>query len=322
MISEKNRGIYVGLAGSLLLICLALYHAGQPATQQAPQDNKQLEILTVSSVQEIWDYYDSIGYTFEELRNGSVKVPRIYLERIVNTWAKDQSLSSKKSLFYRTMLPLVLMVNEKIMEEREYLLELKKKRELKRYLAKDEHQWLNHLARRYRIIKKDEKFKTCGLYFNKLLLRVDEIPVSMALGQMAYESAYATSRFAGEGNALFGQWRWGDGMMPSEQRDGKGDYRVADFAFPIDSMKAYAMNMNTNPAYKKFRKARTAQRSKGLETLDGFRLALTLERYSERRQEYVKTLQGIIATNSLSQLDDATLMPGRPIILVPQLTDS
>ena len=96
----------------------------------------------------------------------------------------------------------------------------------------------------------------------ELLIRVDVIPVSLALGQAAYESGYATSRFAGLGNALYGQWSWGGkGMKPDQQRRSEhGDYRIRGFEAPQASVIAYTINLNTHFAYEGFRDKRAELR--------------------------------------------------------------
>ena len=137
---------------------------------------------------------------------------------------------------------------------------------------------------------------------------MDTIPVSLALGQAAYESAYGTSRFAYSGNALFGQWSWGQrGMFPEKRRDGLGDYRIATFRTPIDSARAYANNLNTFFAYEAFRKLRAKHRSRGVGPLDGYQMAATMGSYSELREAYVKTLRKIIRENHLEQLNEIRL---------------
>ena len=278
--------------------------------------------LTITTVQEVHEYYNSIGYTLDKLQAGSLPVPRIYLESIIHTWAQNQTISDKKSLFYRTMLPLVLRVNEVIAAERNYLITLARRFDANQQPDDRDRNWLTNMAWRYKTVKHNGEVILSSEFFTQLLERVDEMPVSMALGQMAYESAYASSRFAGEGNALFGQWNWGKGMMPKEQRREKGDYRIAQFDSPIDSMHAYAMNINTHWAYKNFRIQRSKQRQEGKTNLDGYSLARTLDRYSEQGKEYVKTLQGIIKTNRLSQLDNAKLSIAPPVSLIPRLQES
>ncbi|MCB2182501.1 MAG: glucosaminidase domain-containing protein [Desulfobulbaceae bacterium] len=320
---KKHFFFYARLLGSLLIPALTLIILLKQPTHppwEVPEDPPIN--LTVETVQEVRDYYESIGYTLNSLQTSMTEVPRIYLDSIVNTWAKSETVASKKSLFYRTMLPLVLRTNEIIEAQRKHLLTLAADFHNGEELNSDDFDWLKDLASYYKVVKNGQEVSLSENFFHKLTLRVDCIPVSMALGQMAYESGYATSRFAGEGNALFGQWRWDKGMKPEKQREGKGDYRVADFKSPIDSIEAYARNMNTNRAYQEFRQERSKQRAEGRKYLDGMRLSATLHRYSEERHRYVSILQGIIKNNHLSQFDGAGLADCTPVILIPDLGDS
>ncbi len=275
--------------------------------------------LTVSSAREVWDYYEKISFTMANLEAGHVDVPRIYLTNIINTWAKDETVTFKKSLFYRTMLPLILRVNELIANERHRLSELLTKKK-ESSLTPPEMQWLRELAVEYRVLNRSYRGRVTDQHLETLLRRVDIIPTSMALGQAAYESAYATSRFAMEGNALFGQWRWGSGLLPAEQRGGLGDYRIADFATPLDSMAAFAKNLNTNRAYMGFRMMRSDLRNRE-EPLDGYTLAAGLVNYSEKGEAYVETLRQIISQNNLGLLDNVKLGSGQPISLSPTWSD-
>ncbi|MEW6520384.1 MAG: glucosaminidase domain-containing protein [Thermodesulfobacteriota bacterium] len=304
-----------------LLVCLASYRF-LPLLQPAPQrpweaPEEEPEELTLESARQVWDYYEAIGYSCGGIENSDFEVPRIYLDTISGNWADDQSVASRKSLFYLSMLPLVLRVNEQISAERSYLRVLEEQYREGRQPAEQDRAWLENLARRYKVVREDGELDLTEEFFAKISLRVDTIPVSIALGQMAYESGYATSRFATQGNALFGQWCWGgEGIMPENRRENLGDYRIADFPTLIDSIKAYAMNINTHEAYRDFRQARAAQRRQQKDDLDVYSLLATLEFYSEKREEYVETLQGIIGHNRLTMFDRAKLSPGRPVVLV------
>ena len=131
------------------------------------------------------------------------------------------------------------------------------------------------------------------------------IPAGLALGQAAYESGYGTSRIAVEGNALFGQWTYGGkGLVPEQQRKNLGDHRIAAFDWPFDSVRGYFINLMSHPAYEDFRHLRAELRARG-EPLTSMALADGLIKYSERGQEYVDTLKGIIRVNGLAIADDA-----------------
>jgi Bax protein len=140
---------------------------------------------------------------------------------------------------------------------------------------------------------------------DELLYRLDVIPAGLVLGQAAYESGYGTSRFAVEGNALFGQWTYGgEGLKPEQQRKELGDHRIAAFDWPFDSVRGYFINLSSHPAYEEFRQLRAELKAQG-KPLTSLALADGLKSYSERGQEYVDTLKGIIRTNKLDKCDDA-----------------
>jgi uncharacterized FlgJ-related protein len=147
-------------------------------------------------------------------------------------------------------------------------------------------------------------------------MRVDIIPPSLALAQAAEESGWGTSRFADVGNALFGQWTWSEGIAPLEQREGKGDYRIAKFDSPLDSVRAYMLNLNTHAAYRSLRERRREMRVRG-DQLSGWELAETLTSYSERGAAYVETLHTIMRVNRLAATDSAYLTDSPPIYLTP-----
>ena len=150
-------------------------------------------------------------------------------------------------------------------------------------------------------------------------IKLDIVPPGLALGQAAYESGYGTSRFAVEGNALFGQWTYGGkGMVPEQQSRDLGDHRIASYDWPFDSVRGYYLNLFSHPAYEDFRRLRAELRAAG-KPLTSLALADGLIKYSERGQEYVDTLKGIIRVNKLDLADDASFRdePMRFLVSAP-----
>ena len=153
--------------------------------------------------------------------------------------------------------------------------------------------------------------------FTELLMRVDVVPPSLSLAQAASESGWGTSRFAAEGNSLFGQWTWGKGLKPTEQRTSKlGDYRVAAFDSTAQAAYSYALNLNTARAYRALRLKRADLRRQNLR-ISGTVLAETLVNYSERGQAYVDDLKALIRENRLDDADDASPRHMTVIHIVP-----
>ena len=137
---------------------------------------------------------------------------------------------------------------------------------------------------------------------------MDEIPVSLALAQAAKETGWGTSRFAQEGNALFGQWTWsGEGLKPKDAEKDQG-HKVMKFNVLQASVRAYQRNLNTHSSYKDFRQERAKLRDKG-QPLDSIVLSQFLNKYAETGNQYVEVLQKIIKQNNLKDFDDAKLLP-------------
>ena len=137
---------------------------------------------------------------------------------------------------------------------------------------------------------------------------MDEVPVSLAIAQAAKETGWGTSRFAQEGNALFGQWTWsGEGLKPKDAEKNEG-HKVMKFNVLQASVRAYQRNLNTHSSYKDFRQARAKLRD--LEKpLDSIILSEFLDKYAETGNQYVEILQKIIKQNSLKDFDNAKLLP-------------
>ena len=137
---------------------------------------------------------------------------------------------------------------------------------------------------------------------------MDEVPVSLAIAQAAKETGWGTSRFAQEGNALFGQWTWsGEGLKPKGADKNQG-HKVMKFNVLQASVRAYQRNINTHSSYIKFREERAKLRDQGLK-LDSLKLVLHLDQYAETGNKYVEVLKKIIIQNKLKDFDDARLLP-------------
>ncbi len=253
--------------------------------------------------------HDLLGYDLDAVRRGA-PVPRKFLASLPKDLDRVSDTAERKRLFFAGILPLILRVNELISEDRTRLLALETKVGSGQGLNDWERRWLATLAAHYGLAPRQGAEETD---FARLEHRVDIIPPSLALAQAAIESGWGRSRFAREGNALYGQWTWDDGddgIVPARRGDGM-THRIRAFPFLIDSVGAYADNLNRNPAYRAFRRVRSALR-RGGGPLRGIDLVQTLRAYSERRDAYVAELKAIIAANDLGDFDNARLAPPRP----------
>jgi len=223
------------------------------------------------------------------------------LGRRVPDFKSMGDVEERKKAFFAFMVPLVQKVNEKISRKRDHLLKLYHEYKKTGHVSHHDMVWLRDTAAAYGI--PGISFSTPQAWKN-LSARVDIVPPSLALAQAANESNWGTSRFARKGNNYFGQWchTRGCGLVPERRPEG-AHYEVARFSSPLDSVKAYAQNINTNRAYAELRVIRAKERGKGKEP-KGYTLSEGLESYSARGLVYVHSLQALIKNNNLEQYDN------------------
>lgn len=265
-------------------------------------------------VEDSIEYLTSINYWNEKSHHEAQDTPRIILVAATKHWAnrsKNVPVEIKKELFYRSITPMLLYANKLILADREEVEKINKRLIKGKVLTSEEMNYIQSTAEEYGLEVKADPTELV----TQLLRRVDSIPPSLALGQTAYESGYGTSRFAVEGNAFFGQWTYsGKGMKPKEHRASKGNYGVAAYRWPFDSVRSYMKNLNTHTAYQGLRDKRAELRRQGKE-VTGLTLAETLGSYSEKGMTYVETLKSIITTNDLGVSDKAYLRD-EPVTLI------
>jgi Bax protein len=206
-----------------------------------------------------------------------------------------ESSKQRKEFFIQIILPLILQENNNIKLDRKRLFSIINKSNN----TELEKKWLKKKYKQYGIPSRD---------LSTLKIRMDVVPVSLALAQAAKETGWGTSRFAQEGNALFGQWTWsGEGLKPKEADESQG-HKVMKFNVLQASVRAYQRNLNTHKTYKEFRLARAQLRDAG-KPLDSIFLSKYLDEYAETGQQYVKIIQKIIEQNDLKDFDNAKLLP-------------
>jgi len=293
------------------LLYLALTALG--GLQTAYSDTAIIRTVESKNYNDVLQLFNEIGYTAEQWQAGIREVPRIEITNIPQRWQKVTQtipVSDKKNIFFRLTGSGILQANEKIMSEREHLLNAIDKKDI------DENEWLTALAVKYKVIKQEsEKLDNAALI--DLKKRVDIVPPSLALAQAAEESGWGTSRFAIKGNSLFGQWDFsGKGIKPKEQRANLGNYGIAAFDSPQDSIEAYMLNLNTHRAYQRMRQKRAVFRQQDKQPT-GWDLAKTLDKYSERGADYVKSLHSIMSYNKLNDADQAYLWDKGKIVVSP-----
>ena len=271
------------------------------------------DVIVLAGLDETIASLQAQNWWGEEKHGEQLTVPRTMIAGISKQWrdnAPTLPVSTKKEIFYRFMLPLVVHANAMVVDRRERLQRLADTIKAGDKLTIDDDTWLREIAVVLRITDRDQIKQVTDTdaltkVIDQRLYKLDVIPAGLVLGQAAYESGYGTSRFAVEGNALFGQWTFGgEGLIPEQQRKQLGDHRIASFQWPFDSVRGYFINLSSHPAYEDFRRIRAERKAAGkpLRSLD---LAEGLKNYSERGQKYVDTLKSVIRVNKLDIADDA-----------------
>ncbi len=237
--------------------------------------------------------FENLKYDLKSIRLGQSVKP-VYLSKLPKDLKKIKSTNKRKDTFIKIVMPLILSENEKILEDRNKLFRILGKQSN----TMGEKVWLKRRFKDYDIKGED---------IAELKLRMDIVPTSIAIAQAAKESGWGTSRFALEGNAMYGQWTWGgEGIEPSK-KDKEKEHKILKFPKLQSSVAAYMKNLNTHRGYSEFRDKRSKIREKKQE-VNGLDLVDYLYNYAQTGSEYVKTLKIIIQQNNLNDFDNSILM--------------
>ena len=247
----------------------------------------------------VLNLFEDVNYDLNKVRKDK-KVKPIYFTQFPRDLDELQSVKLKKETFIKIVLPLIVAENEKILEDRAKL----KKIVSKKMTTDSEKQWLRQKLLEYKV--KNGKV-------DDLTKKMDIIPTSLALAQAAKESGWGTSRFALEGNAMFGQWTWtGNGIEPLF-KDKSKSHKILKFPILRASVKSYINNLNTHKSYRKLREKRFVLRNKN-RRIEGLKLTETLDNYAETGKEYTKIIAQIIKENRLTDFEPVTLTKSKKVL--------
>ena len=247
----------------------------------------------ISQAREMIDIFKKYDFTIDSfIKDQSANL--IIFSSLPKDFMDINSVSERKNLFINTLLPIAFIENLKILDDRKRILDWWSQSNGETYQREFWPSWLYNVS---------DKYDYEGSNIGELLMRVDIVPLSLALAQAAIESGWGTSRYLREGNALYGQYTFDKslGLKPQDRDRGK-DFYVRKFINLSDSTRSYLKNINTHNAYVKFRQERGTLRMNG-DTLTGLSLSRFLDNYSERRSAYVADIKTIIETNNFMKFD-------------------
>jgi len=297
----KQHNIFNRRLGALFLASLICALLLTPISASASNSGEPShEVVKANTLHELQAIFQELDYDWKRLDRG---VPSFILTGFPQDIGQGNDITLKKEAFFMGLLPMVLISNEEIAQQRATAMRLFKLQQ-QRTLSSAEKSTLAQLAASYKVKGNvlNEPDKQA-----ELIKRMDIIPPSLVLAQAANESAWGSSRFARLGNNLFGEWTFtpGTGIVPKGRPPG-ANYEVRKFSSIYASIKSYMKNLNTNAAYRELRSIRADLRKANKE-IDGLSLAFGLKRYSQRGGAYINEIQSMIRQNSLHNLNAVIL---------------
>ena len=265
----------------------------EPKKEKSPSQVTELVLPNLNiKTETVLSLFKDVEYDLKTVRYQK-RVKPIYFTQFPKDLDEIKDTKLKKETFIKIVLPLVVAENEKILNDK-----IKLKRITSKKMTSDkEKSWLRLKLREYKVKNSD---------ISELDKRMDIIPASIALAQAAKESGWGTSRFALEGNAIFGQWTWtGQGIEPLNKGKHEG-HKILRFPILRASVKAYQNNLNTHKGYSEFREKRHSIRKRN-KSIKGLDLTDTLDRYAQTGKEYTDILEQIIKQNDLSDFETVQL---------------
>jgi len=287
-----------------LMLLLGILLAGCEQRHPLPPASSAtatVQIIEPGDLSSLHDFFRLHGYDWDNLQNG---VPPFIVMRFPEDLDHQLPPEEKKRTFLLSLLPMVLMANQAIAAERLEIEALLARHEKIGELTPTDRQRLREVSDYYRLSGDpltDQRIRAM------LLHRVDILPPSLVLAQAATESGWGTSRFAREGNNLFGQrtFKAGNGIVPANRLEGE-NHEVKRFGTLFESVRSYMRNLNTHLAYRELRDLRAQLRRSG-RPLSGALLADGLNAYSTRNSDYIADVRAIIRANDLSRANQAFL---------------
>jgi len=280
---KKNYPFFLSIFVFVLLFVFALIF------------NKYKSNKEINNFNKLQTIFNQKNYNLYSIRNNKSKVPRLFIKYFPKDFDAIQNKYIRKNIFIQIVLPLILKVNEEIINERNIVIKIKHKKQKNITLQTAELEFLKKISQKYKVSND----------LNELMNRVDIIPVSLALAQAIQETGWGKSYFLINGNALFAEWTWKyDGMIPRE-RDSKLHHRIKTFPTLIESVRSYANILNSSKYYKHFRTTRKSLYRQGI-SYNGINLGDTMKHYSTT-QDYLFFVKKIIIENSLTDFDKSEL---------------
>ena len=252
----------------------------------------------ISESSEMIEIFNKYQFSVDNLLNNQ-SANLVIFSSLPTDFMDIQPIIERKRLFINTLIPIIYSENLQILNDRKKILDWWRESDGENFSRDFWPQWLFELS---------EKYGSSDSNLGNLLMRVDIIPISLALAQSAIESGWGTSRYSREGNAVFGQYTFDEskGLKPKDRNE-NDEFFIKKFPNLSESVRSYLKNINTHLAYADFREERKKLRMSG-ENLSGYKLVNFLKDYSERRESYIKDVKEIMSSNNFQKYDKGNVL--------------
>ncbi len=252
----------------------------------------------ISESSEMIEIFKKYQFSVDNLLNNQ-SANLVIFSSLPQDFMDIQPIIERKRLFINTLIPIIYSENLQILNDRKKILDWWRESDGENFSRDFWPQWLFELS---------EKYGSSDSNLGNLLVRVDIIPISLALAQSAIESGWGTSRYSREGNAVFGQYTFDEskGLKPKDRNE-NDEFFIKKFSNLSESVRSYLKNINTHLAYADFREERKKLRMSG-ENLSGYKLVNFLKDYSERRESYIRDVKEIMNSNNFQKYDKGNVL--------------
>ena len=245
----------------------------------------------------------SLDFDLKKIKSRESLVPNLFFWRLPHGLQELSEVTIRKKLFIKILLPLIIDRNMQIQKKRQQILNLKNIGIPN--LRNNQKGWIFEQLKYYKVVSHYNAETTLNNeMFDELLLRANILPIPLAIAQAAIETGWGTSRFALDGNSLFGQWTWEKGGLTPSRREVGKEHLVKAFKNLRHSVENYAQNLNSSAFYNRFRKARLKLiKNDRYVNNASSRLAEHLSSYSQEGEKYVEKILKIISINKLADFE-------------------
>ncbi len=267
-----------------------------------------IENISVQELQELYLQNNSNYY----IPRDNWEVPAIFLKQFPQDFYQLEDENRRNELFIQILSPLALKLNEEILAERKQLEAIEKVFKSGAKPSAAQEKWLENAAKKYNEFTHLQGRPRTDLLIYRLKEKIDIIPPSVFIAIAGIETDWGMSRYVKEGNALYREVLWNDrsGMLPQDEKEDL-TYSIKKFPSLYDSMKSFALRINSGINYKDMRTLRAGLR-KRRKIIDGRSLASSFALYSPQKN-YLGLLDYTITFYELINVDAAKLVYDLPL---------